>query len=653
MSNNIKYSIEQVEGNIVARSTVNSFNLDHVTDKDITSFYKQISSQALIDTGLLPLNGTGILAIRAAGNHIQIAFQHAPQMSYVNWGANEGDRNAVSYYVAQPYRIWIADLIDGNLYGARMFYSPYPITTPDAPLYHINLPNTNCEGYRGNGVGWICLYHNEDWSSYPFNVKIQKLIERCSGIETYNDANMSETDGPRFYAKHNKPDYVINPLLWQKKSEEGVDWTLDPDLWIPVLVQDLDNQSKHYKDGQPLTFAMALLGSYNSYYNDSYVPKLVNTFAREDLEIPTKSVFNIFSTSYNSSSSHQQHYDQFANSIKIKQDIANTVLSKPSLFTSEEAAVLKEDDDNSFMCEYCQEYFSFDENESYTINDSVVCEPCVQEYCVWCDNTEQWLHQEDENAHYDEKNGCWIDLSQCTTGECPSCTEFLWSTGNNLPTYTVHLDGQDHSFCSNCFDDYLDEHFPDLDTNTTHSTNCHVCGAWIPKDIPGFYQFPSVQELEINHSFDWHSLGSDLNLSQFILQDEPFRIIKKYFCPTHASNVEWCPSGSWVNSSSLTTISPWISGPVPLKKDPSQFIVAKITALSLTKTNNKYLYDADSQPHPFSGPISIAGMYSLSYILFLATLSRGMILENSPYMNLYTLNGDNFSFNKINDEELF
>ena len=102
---NIKYSIEQTDGSIVVRSTVKSFNLDHVVDKDITSYYRQISNQALFDTGLLPLNGTGVLSIRSAGRHTQIAFQHAPTMAYINWGKHEGDPTAKAYLLAQPYRI--------------------------------------------------------------------------------------------------------------------------------------------------------------------------------------------------------------------------------------------------------------------------------------------------------------------------------------------------------------------------------------------------------------------------------------------------------------------------------------------------------------------------------------------------------------------
>ena len=40
MSNvNYSFTDQDSNGNIVFRSTVNSFGLDHVTDKDLTSFY--------------------------------------------------------------------------------------------------------------------------------------------------------------------------------------------------------------------------------------------------------------------------------------------------------------------------------------------------------------------------------------------------------------------------------------------------------------------------------------------------------------------------------------------------------------------------------------------------------------------------------------
>ena len=147
---NVQYTFVKDEGNLVFRSSVNSFGLDHVTDKDLSSFYVSFSQSAYFDTGLLPVDGSGLLSIRTAGNHTQIAYQHKPGMYYINWGSYEGDRDAIKYYVAQPYRIVIADLLNGNIYGARTFYSPIPITHPFTPLYDVNLPNINCKGYRGN-----------------------------------------------------------------------------------------------------------------------------------------------------------------------------------------------------------------------------------------------------------------------------------------------------------------------------------------------------------------------------------------------------------------------------------------------------------------------------------------------------------------------
>ena len=61
MSNvNYSFTDQDSNGNIVFRSTVNSFGLDHVTDKDLTSFYTKFSSNAYLDTGLLPVDGSGL-----------------------------------------------------------------------------------------------------------------------------------------------------------------------------------------------------------------------------------------------------------------------------------------------------------------------------------------------------------------------------------------------------------------------------------------------------------------------------------------------------------------------------------------------------------------------------------------------------------------
>jgi len=318
---------ETPNGAVVFRSTVNSFGLEHVTDKDLYSFYTEFSKKAYFDTGLLPVDGTGLLSIRSALNHTQVAYQHAPGKYYINWGTFEGDINAVKYLVAQPYRIVIIDFVDDNILGARTFYSPYPITHPKAQLYHVNLPNINCRGYRGNGVGWICLYHKEDISSYPFNERLIKALERCSGVEAYNDQNMSETDGTRFYQEF-KPEhtYLYRPVEWEKKTEkDGVDWTLDEDLWIPILVEDLDSQGKHDPEGNPLTFVDALFGNYQGYYYDKLIPKPVNAIARTDIELDYNQLFNSFKKAYMASGGNGfNKINTFDLSSKVKEKISLT-----------------------------------------------------------------------------------------------------------------------------------------------------------------------------------------------------------------------------------------------------------------------------------------------------------------------------------------
>lgn len=107
---NIDYKfVQNQEGVLAFQSTIDSFGIQNVTEKDISSFYVNFSSSAFLDTGLLPVDGTGLLAYRKADNHEQIVYQIKPGFYHINWGAHEGDSNARTYYVAQPYRVVIAD----------------------------------------------------------------------------------------------------------------------------------------------------------------------------------------------------------------------------------------------------------------------------------------------------------------------------------------------------------------------------------------------------------------------------------------------------------------------------------------------------------------------------------------------------------------
>ena len=402
---NVNYTFINNEGNFVFRSNVNSFGLDHVTDKDVTSFYTNFSSSSYFDTGLLPVDGTGLLSIRKAGNHTQIAYQHAPGKYYINWGSYEGDHEARKYYVAQPYRIVVADLLNGNIYGARTYYSPMPITYPQAPLYHVNLPNINCKGYRGNSVGWICLYHNEDISAYPFNEKLVKILDRCSGTETYNDNNMSETDGPCFYRENNKPDYLTNPQYWQDYSDQnGYEWTLDPELWIPILVEGRDNQDKHYSNGQPLTFADAIIGNYQCYYSDNLIPKPVNRIVRSDYSLDSNLVFEWFRNSYNESQQSQQpqpSIDPYSSSLAVKETLS---LAAPAFVNQQDEDEDEQEDEDTWYCESCHETFSESNHKPVVVyNSTYTCQDCIDESYSFAVNTQSYHHDDDV---------LWLSLSE-------------------------------------------------------------------------------------------------------------------------------------------------------------------------------------------------------------------------------------------------
>lgn len=461
MADNFNYTLTlNDQGTYVLRSTVQSFNLQQVTDKDIVSFYQNFSNASAFDSGLLPLDGTGLLALRYAGNHMQITVQHKPGTYYVNWGAHEGDARAKTYLVAQPYRIIIGDFVDGQLLGARMFYSPFPITHPDMNLYHVNLPNINCKGYRGNGVGWICLYLKEDWSNIPFNEKVSRFIERCSGVETYNDANMSETDGPRFYQEeyeHNSDfAYLWNPAQWEKKSEEGFEWTLNPDLWIPVKVSSIDSQGQHSEDGINLTLSGALLGNYKAYYTDDQIPKFYNVVARPDLNLNHDHVAKFVKKSF-SAASVNYTYDPLNNPLKSTVDAREDKASQQiqMLFSDDE-------DEDTFVCVSCDEAYS-DEPTFNAVGDPV-CEGCLSEYYVYLQTPGEYYHIDDSVVHYNLKTCENYHFEYDTVKSCSACGSDHAAFGSNatLPVYSFYLTKNDEQvlveYCSDCMYDYAEEH---------------------------------------------------------------------------------------------------------------------------------------------------------------------------------------------------
>jgi len=497
VSNNVNYSFitdSSNESNIVFRSTVNSFGLDHVTDKDITSFYRSFSQNLHFDTGLLPVDGSGILSIRSAGPHTQVAYQHKPGLYYINWGDYEGDRSAVKYYVAQPYRIVIGDFYNNSIYGARTFYSPIPITHPTNPLYHVNLPNINCRGYRGNAVGWICLYHKEDVSSYPFSERLIKLLDRCSGTEAYNDQNMSETDGPRFYRDHDKPSHLWNPQKWQDYSENfGYDWTLDPDLWIPILVQDLDHQDRHYDNGLPLTFVDALLGNAQMYYSDTYIPKPYNQLCRSDMSLSASDVTKWFKQSYNSSLALDSNSDYYQDISSVRE--SNSLQSSPQ-FSFE---------DESYLCPNCGN--DFDSNEDFSTvyisetDYSEWCHSCISDYAVYVEHTDSYYHNDHPNIIWSNNLEDYFDITQWSNHTtCQNCsTSYVWRSHTDFVTLPLWYSSYEYVdptasdfspqdsqplFCYEC-------------VSNSSENQCYICSIHLPDD-----QHSSVQHHIIFNPFD-------------------------------------------------------------------------------------------------------------------------------------------------------
>lgn len=534
MTDKVQYSIvNSEEGNIAVQSTVKSFNLDHVTSKDIKSFYSNFSQYAAWDTGLLPVDGSGILCIRTAGEYTQFAYQHAPGMYHINWAANEGDKYASAYYLAQPYRIIICDMKEGNLLGARTFYSPYPITSPSQQLYHVNLPNINCRGYRGNGVGWICLYQNEDWSSLPLNERIVRFIERCSGVETYNDGNMSETDGPRFYKMHDKPEYVWNPTLWQEKSEnEGYAWTLDPDLWIPILVTSMDSQGAHDSNGVPLTFADAIVGDYKAYYYDEKTTKPINAVIRPDKELTSNEILSYFVRSYNGATSNPSPLldDTFNKSAILKQKNSSSIFLSSTLMNTVNSHGDHEenddDDEDSFFCYHCEStqtsYGGTDPG-----SDEPVCESCFDENYVYIENANTHYPIHDEYIVYSDQQSKYFHKEYDTVYICESCG-YVHATNslNNkvIEAYEnkiINLDNGD-KICISCIAEYATDNGLQIDKC------CSCLDNDVITDLKYINNFPSV-------TFVSPYLDQDSNVT--------YESKTKTFCADCYSKTFVCPCG--------------------------------------------------------------------------------------------------------------
>lgn len=279
-----KASIILTEDDITLKQPVSGSSTKDTTIKPDALMSNVLGSlgYADIDSGFIP---PGVISIRRRAGQEQFVIVQPPGKYSIYWGPREGSASAKVYGLAFPFQIIIGDFIDGSFLGARMFYSPVMPLNFDTPLYLANVPNYNIRGYHFGSssevsVGWLCLYHTQrdQMQSASLAEKASHVVNRVSGSEAYNDANMSSTDGPRYYGSlPNKPKFLSNPTLWEKKTDdEGWKWTLDPDLWEVARVQDKDHQGRHVPDGQILTLDMAIRGTYKAYYQDDNPVKAFN-----------------------------------------------------------------------------------------------------------------------------------------------------------------------------------------------------------------------------------------------------------------------------------------------------------------------------------------------------------------------------------------
>jgi hypothetical protein len=223
------------------------------------------ASRKTFDTGFMSQLNTGLLRYRQIGQFSQVTYQVEPQETLISWGESEGSSKNL-FNLAIPYKIWVADFSKDLLVGLRHFFSPIPAVEIDTTLYHTAFPNTNCKGYQGTSVGWVCLYRTGKDPLVTVSDKIQYAYERESGLsEPYNDNNMSQTDGPRFY-KENSINLFKNGEVWQKRTqEEGLDWVCDASNLIEIRTSQKHHE-KHDSGGSTYTLQAAMEDFYQPYY---------------------------------------------------------------------------------------------------------------------------------------------------------------------------------------------------------------------------------------------------------------------------------------------------------------------------------------------------------------------------------------------------
>lgn len=424
----------------------------------IYDLIKSYSSNAWIETGLLPVSGAGLLSYRAAFGYEQIIYQIPPGVYTVRWGEREHDENAQNYSLAHPWKVIIADFNNNNFLGLRHFYSPDAITYWDQQLYAVNLPNTNTLGYNGTSVGWTCLYLNDDTRSYTLDQKIEYVIHRESGLsEPYNDNNMRNTDGARFYQQGLKPEYTYNPSLWQEKTlAEGYSWILDPELLIPLRVRESGHAESYFSEAPEYTLRRASFEPYSAYYSDHTYVKPFNVlsqkgFTQEDRHIWLSPLIAIPKSSTQSVANPKELLASPVSFSFSKNMLAYTKngWSCQCCFTKHPHTTTSHDVVTDY--EYDQEF------NTYTFTWSSFCAHCVDQETMYIDDHGEYFVL--STLIYAEHTDSWHLVGDVYT--CDSCSTsyaydpFYQAEKKNL-VYT-HIDLQDDDLnisngCISCID---------------------------------------------------------------------------------------------------------------------------------------------------------------------------------------------------------
>ncbi len=288
---NISFELDKNEELIKATNFGNNLQNKSVVnnlDLEVNSAYS--------DTGLLPVSGTGLLQLRRYRNFYQFVYQVEPSTTKIFVNGSKAQLvpflnfdTSKWFEVSQPYLIIVGliqvDKKSSHLIGARHFYSPESIINLNQQLYHTNLPNTNAMFYGHSGLGWVCLYQEND--PPEFNLSLKKAIARVRGGEGYN-ANMSWIDGAALYWRYNAHPGFISPNAWQQYTKEDPDFVLKEEHLLPISVFNINTDRliantdliNNYDLSSMKLNEELLVQSIYSYMKENY--KGQSSFSRQD-----------------------------------------------------------------------------------------------------------------------------------------------------------------------------------------------------------------------------------------------------------------------------------------------------------------------------------------------------------------------------------